>query len=353
MPTAPNNNPGPQNAASQWISAKSRTAVTHWYGFLDRNYHGSKFEDQFTRYLSTDKAVKLRILPLALVLSALGVLIYRQGLENNKGHNGDQAIALKQAATSGAAYGLAWNIGGAYPLLGMGKTLWDVSNAQTDQQRLHAVVNNLLYFSTGYVAMMLGRGLTDAMEDHEDRRLLQILQDTQTEQMINQFKDELTPLKQSMHELKAGLKDYFTLFDQKKAIPQDVRERIFTAKDKILELVNQENVRKALTEDTATIRATRRLFNLVDRSHSLYIAVARWLNPMAAFILATSFIAMPLAKKFNHHNDAKHPNLALSSFNPFFEDSAHGSGHGASHGPTGWGSSDDVTKLIRAGGVTV
>lgn len=300
---------------------------------MDRHYHGKALEDRFTRYISTDRTIRIRMMPIGLVLTALGLLIYHQGQENNKSHGGDRSAALKDVATATAGYGLAFFTKGGYPLAAMGKTVYDVSKANNDLDRLKKIGENGIIGLLGYVALWLGRGTTQAMVEHEDNVLQQILNDPKTMNLIDADAN-LSPLKHSFETLQNKLNEYFHKIDHKQEISEGLVEDISKAKIKILELVDDDAIRGALSKDNQVMRQTRRLLNLVERSESFYIRVARALNPIAAFLIVTALISKPLARKLSHRLDRKHGDLALHNFDPFGTNTGHGTTHHHPGGPS-------------------
>jgi len=348
------------NALSQWVSDKSRGVATWGYGMMDRHYHNSKMGDKFSRYMSgPDKAVRVRLMPLGLLLGAVTLLAYRQGQENRKGHGGDRNIAIKDAAIATGAYGLASVTSGLYPLAAMGKTVHDVSKADNDLDRLKAVTTNGIWAGLGWIAIMLGRGLTFAMSDHEDAVIKNILLDDQTIAHVD--KPDLIELKSPFENLRDKLKVYFHNLDHKLPIDKADVEDIRNTKIKILELVDKDAIREALSKDTDAMRATRRLINTIDRSESFYVQAVRMLNPIAAFVVVSALVSYPLAKRINAHFDRKHADMAARNFDPFNTNQAtssshhhpgstptHGGGHSTSHEPPYAGYDQIVETLKQA-----
>lgn len=311
--------------------------------------------------IKSEKLIEIKSAPLLLPLLAAAIYLHERGQETAQHEEGSNKKWFKIALESTVATVLINNTIGIYPLIGVGKGIYEAGEQKTALKKLQAFSNSVITFLAGYVGVQLGTGLfVEAPIETEERGIARCLSDDSFRNIFkNHAKPEMKTVGQTLEQFhlkyaelqaKAAPGVSFDLAEIK-ALKQElavIKEKAFK---ELSPLLTTAEIKTAFPLGSDLMKGLEKLFTRLETSQQGYIQLGRKVTPICCYFLATALVGIPLARYFNrklaewlpHLKKKKVPKLHIpqnnliagdiSKYNPFaiLSGGAHGESAGGGH----------------------
>ena len=227
-------------------------------------------------------------------------MLYQMGQRETIGQATNSTTEFATVAEGVVTQNIIRHAHDIFPYIPLAVGAYEVGSADGPREKIYQAIRTGIMFTAGYLGVThLGAGISNALRMLESERLLHALGRDGIHDIIGKSKPELAGLKASLNTLKetalAQRKMIEAITQDKKVSPKAIARastQFFNAKQAFLELWPKMPL-NLLSEKAAA--ATGNLHRGVVSYQASYIRVLRYLNPTFGYLLATTFIGLPVA----------------------------------------------------------
>lgn len=224
--------------------------------------------------------------------------LFEKGRAFTKGTQGGEVNWVKALLEGGATSLLVQNTKNIYPMVAMGWAAYQAGTAQTQKERIQALINAGVLFPLGYAGVHAGMWMNDGLYLRDAAKVLEQMPAVQ--QLMNPAASPLSPtmrkrLKPSLDKLQRSANSLYHMFRNPHLKAEQLKKLTQTFNQSMADVTERlDKVSPGMLKRWGgpAQHALKRLRGAMETSR--YYTGLRMLNPWFGYLLAVTFVGIPL-----------------------------------------------------------